>query len=113
MKKLLDDATRVIDTLGFRIGTYLINNPDATNPRCEIIEVEYQKLEAMKNALPKLLAVVEALKAAKINHYSCEEDCWYSCPKSKDGCCDADQGDECNCGADKHNTAIDKALKDL
>jgi len=34
-----------------------------------------------------------------ISHYYCE-DCWYSCPKSKDGCCDNSQGDECNCNAE-------------
>jgi hypothetical protein len=34
------------------------------------------------------------------SHYNCE-DCWYSCPKSFDGCCDDSQGDECNCGLEQ------------
>lgn len=36
------------------------------------------------------------------------EDCWYSCPKAEDGCCDDAQGDECNCGADTHNALVDE-----
>lgn len=35
------------------------------------------------------------------------EDCWYSCPKAPEGCCDDAQGDECNCGADEHNALLD------
>lgn len=38
------------------------------------------------------------------------EDCWYSCPKAPEGCCDDSQGDECNCGADVHNTRIDSLI---
>lgn len=38
------------------------------------------------------------------------EDCWYSCPKAEDGCCDERQGDECNCGADAANAKIDAVL---
>lgn len=64
-----------------------------------IIEHEFDWVEGL----------IEALTAAKIAHYDCE-DCWYSCPKSKDGCCDENQGDECNCGANKHNAAIDAVL---
>jgi hypothetical protein len=53
-----------------------------------------------------------ALRAAKRSHYSCD-DCWYSCPKSEDGCCNKSQGPECNCGADEHNARIDAVLKGL
>jgi len=52
---------------------------------------------------------VEWLNKAKRTHYSCE-DCWYSCPKSGDGCCDDRQGDECNCGTDKWNAEVDAML---
>jgi len=41
-------------------------------------------------------------KEFPIKHYSCE-DCWYSCPKSTDGCCNESQGSECNCGAAEEN----------
>jgi hypothetical protein len=51
-----------------------------------------------------------ALLAAKISHHVCE-DCWYSCPLSSEGCCD-ERETECNCGAEKHNAAIDFALSD-
>ncbi len=51
-----------------------------------------------------------ALNAARRGHVSCD-DCWYSCPKSEDGCCNDQEGDKCNCGADAHNAAIDAALR--
>lgn len=42
-------------------------------------------------------------------HYYCE-DCWYSCPKAEDGCCDKSQGTECNCGYEKRVQSIASAL---
>ncbi|KKU25461.1 MAG: hypothetical protein UX37_C0022G0025 [Microgenomates group bacterium GW2011_GWA2_46_16] len=45
-------------------------------------------------------------------HYYCE-DCWYSCPKALDGCCDDSQGDECNCGADEENKKIDELYENI
>lgn len=56
----------------------------------------------------KLIIYREALKAARIDHYTCE-DRWYSCPASGD-CMNTPNNGECNCGADSHNAAIDKAL---
>lgn len=53
----------------------------------------------------------EALEAARVSHHGCE-DTWYSCPKHSDGCADNRYSEnECNCGADKHNAAIDTALQ--
>jgi hypothetical protein len=46
-------------------------------------------------------------------HYSCDEDCWYSCPKSEDGCCDESQGSKCNCGADEHNQKVREIEKQI
>lgn len=40
-------------------------------------------------------------------HYYCE-DSWYSCPKAEDGCANDDEGDNCNCGADKHNAEVER-----
>jgi hypothetical protein len=54
-----------------------------------------------------MLAKLGAL--AMRSHYYCE-DCWYSCPKSKEGCCNDAEGDECNCGADSHNVEVTKLL---
>lgn len=50
-----------------------------------------------------ILAELEKLRQ---HHVYCE-DCWYSCPKAEDSCCDDRQGNECNCGADEHNAILD------
>ena len=50
--------------------------------------------------------LVAKLKGLKISHVVVEGDCWYSCPKSGH-CCNDPAGNECNCGADKHNARID------
>jgi len=60
-----------------------------------------------------VIECVEALaKLAYKSHYYCE-DCFYSCPKAEDGCCDDDSGDECRCGADEHNAKVDELLVEL
>lgn len=59
------------------------------------------------SALTVGLGELLKLKSLAIwSHYSCD-DCWYSCPKSEDGCCNEAEGDECNCGADKHNAEVE------
>jgi len=67
----------------------------------------------MKHIDRRLLIVNKLISAAKIEHYSCEEDNWYSCPKSKNGCSNDDIFGECNCGADNHNLIIDLLKKEL
>ena len=64
-----------------------------------------------------LAPVVEALEKLKHGHTQVD-DCWYSCPKSTEGCCDDAVNDkgECTCGADEHNASVDKlaaTLRDL
>ena len=54
----------------------------------------------------------EVLPTLKISHHYCE-DCWYSCPKEEDGCCNEAEGEDCNCGADEHNSKIDALMKEL
>lgn len=55
-------------------------------------------------------ALVEALRIPHLN----VEDCWYSCPKSVDGCCNDNYPDDvCACGADTHNAKVDALLKAL
>lgn len=49
----------------------------------------------------------ELKNLALMRHYYCE-DCWYSCPKAEDGCCNDAEGDECNCGADSHNKKVEE-----
>lgn len=58
------------------------------------------------------MITVDELEALKIPHYYNDEDCWYSCPKSTEGCCDDKQKD-CNCGADKHNEKVDVLINKL
>lgn len=51
-----------------------------------------------------------ALLKAKRSHYYCE-DCWYTCPKHPEGCCnEAVPKDVCDCGADEFNAEIDRVL---
>ena len=38
------------------------------------------------------------------HHYS--DDCWYTCPKHQEGCCNDAEGDDCNCGADTYNAKL-------
>ena len=56
-----------------------------------------------------LKLALEALENNKQTHYYCE-DTWHSCPQHEDGCANDSAGDECNCGADKANAEIGKAL---
>ena len=55
--------------------------------------------------------IIELLPQLKQEHHYCE-DTFYSCPKEPtEGCCDPNEGDECNCGADKHNERLDNIIK--
>ena len=57
-------------------------------------------------------ALTLALNALQINrrpHYYCENR-WHSCPRHEEGCANDEDGDECNCGADKANAEIDTAI---
>ena len=69
---------------------------DALNAR--IAELEAAQKEAL-SLLPEL----------ERGHYYCD-DCWYSCPKAVDGCCDESRGDECDCGADDYNALLAKII---
>lgn len=54
-------------------------------------------------------SLMEALRKLRRAHHE-SEDCWYSCPKSAEGCCNDGAGSDCNCGADEVNEIIDAAL---
>jgi hypothetical protein len=56
----------------------------------------------------KIEELIAKLEDLKVSHDTCE-DCWYSCPKSKEGSCDNRQKD-CNCGADEHNAEVDSLI---
>ena len=50
--------------------------------------------------------VKELLETFSRDHHYCD-DCWYTCPKHPEGCCnDAEEPDACNCGADEHNAKL-------
>ena len=56
-----------------------------------------------------LAEVLDFLEASRRRHYHCE-DCWYSCPKDPDGCCNDAAGDACDCGADEYNSRLDDMI---
>lgn len=56
-----------------------------------------------------LLVLIGGLRRLRREHRYVD-DCWYSCPKAEDGCCDDSAGDECNCGADIHNALVDELI---
>ena len=53
--------------------------------------------------------LISFLEAHRRSHHYCD-DCWYSCPKSEEGCCNEAEGDECNCGADRYNKIVDDLI---
>ena len=57
--------------------------------------------------------LIERLEGLRRGHLQVEEDCWYSCPKSEEGCCNEWAGPECDCGADAHNAELDAIIADL
>ena len=65
------------------------------------------ELEALRYGVDNLAKLVHR------EHFWLDDDNWYSCPKAPDGCNDDDAGDECRCGADKHNAKADKILWEL
>ena len=77
---------------------YVISNRELLILQQRIAELEAAQKEAL-SLLPEL----------ERGHYYCD-DCWYSCPKAVDGCCDERQGDECNCGADNYNALLAKII---
>jgi len=74
-----------------------------TRPIEDALNARIAELEAAQKEALLLLPVLER------GHYYCD-DCWYSCPKAVDGCCDERQGDECNCGADDYNALLAKII---
>ena len=72
---------------------------------CDMDECLYVK------ELKKAIAWLGMLAYRK--HDYCEQDAWYSCPKSEDGCSNPDDGTECNCGAEAHNKKVNAFLKEI
>lgn len=56
--------------------------------------------------------VISFLESSKRSHRYCD-DCYYTCPKHPEGCCDDSLPDKCNCGADEYNDKVDLLLSEL
>ena len=54
------------------------------------------------------IAIEQAEKLKR--QHTVVEDCWYSCPKSGECCNDAQEDEECTCGADRTNRRIDELI---
>lgn len=78
--------------------------------KAEIHDVRVHKNTGLLEQKAEIKKLREALEKARIKHLVVDGDCWFSCPKSGE-CCNDNAPDECNCGADRHNQAIDEALK--
>ena len=74
-----------------------------TRPIEDALNARIAELEAAQKEALSLLPELER------GHYYCD-DCWYSCPKAVDGCCDESRGDECDCGADDYNALLAKII---
>ena len=58
--------------------------------------------------------IEELVSLATMPHYNVEEDNWYGCPLSRDGCSnDAYPKGICNCGADEHNARVREIAAEL
>jgi hypothetical protein len=59
-----------------------------------------------------LYKIKDFLKNSEKAHNYCEET-WYSCPKSDEGCANDEEGENCNCGAEKYNMQLVSILSML
>lgn len=103
MRAVLDEIDRRLQDLG-EVGTGLelrgMPQPAVLLARA-LLHITLSRDDA--------LVLVGGLNRLRRKHYECE-DCWYSCPKSEEGCCNDNMGDDCTCGADTHNALIDALL---
>lgn len=73
--------------------------------------IEIEKTDAVAGLnerlvmLNKAMQIAESLKA----YHLVVEDCWYSCPASGK-CCNDNEGDRCNCGADTQNKKVSELV---
>lgn len=73
-------------------------------PDCTAV---YVKSEMADQRPAEVRAMAESLRIPHLY----VEDCWYSCPKAPEGCCNDNYPEgTCNCGADEHNARVDKLL---
>ena len=94
----------------FASGTFemmrQLNQEDRITGGCRAYMLTHIMLKRAHAEIDKLRTWIDGNRRT---HVQCE-DCWYSCPKSEDGCCNEAMGDECSCGADETNAEIDALL---
>lgn len=56
--------------------------------------------------IQRMSLIRRLVELANREHYNCEEDTFYGCPLSRDGCSNDSIPKECNCGADAHNAEV-------
>lgn len=55
--------------------------------------------------------ILVELEKLRMPHHRCFVDPQYSCPKeTEEGCWDENAGEECTCGADKHNKLLNSII---
>lgn len=61
----------------------------------------------------EILIELKKLKnLARREHFYCEV-CWYSCPKTEGVSSDDSAGNDCTCGADKHNEKVMELYEEI
>jgi len=94
-----------------RIDHVAIGLDEMSRQMKELLTAGYEVAVEQQGSVPSSKSyVVKELEKLRRGHYYCE-DCWHSCPKAEGGCCDESKGDECDCGADKHNAILDSVIK--
>ena len=72
-----------------------------------VAEWAVSRITTLESSHAGLLEEVGRLKKLAHRVHTYCEDSWYSCPKAEDGCLNEAQGDDCTCGADKHNAEVE------
>lgn len=98
LPKVVEDVLKNSQGTSFSTVVYGEWYYDANTIKAAILAYDREVVEPLVEALKPFLEYVP--------HYVCDEDCWYSCPKSGKGCNHSRH--ECNCGAEKANA--DRAI---
>jgi hypothetical protein len=102
------DASLLTEGEQKEILSYIRGNYDRDKIPCWLLDL----IDGVARRDEIITRLKDVLPTLKISHNYCE-DCWYSCPKHEDGCCNEAEGEDCNCGADEHNAIIDALMKEL
>ena len=98
----------------------LLGTPYTVGPPMDYVPTQGEMADArdrynLANARKRIADLEAALVTLHaVRHYTCE-DCWYSCPKSEDGCCNYEEQAKgtCTCGLDFRNAIIEQVMPQL